>query len=173
MLTYTSLLVVCLVVSAIAFFLYKVVADSSRSVYKSKIPIILGDAAQDHHKDPVNAAVVANKSKAFGENRGHTTPADFAKTYPAMPTESVNWGWQGSGVQLHEPQFHSGHAAGNSRHCSLYDVKSPKPDLRPNLPTGRLHREEKVKPVGRSYKVTRRAESFTRGDGSLNKPWGW
>lgn len=173
MLTYTSLLVACLVVSVVAYFLYKVIADSSRSVYRSKAPIALVDTPEHHHKDSLVHASVTGNSKAFGENRGHTTPKNFAKTYPAMPNESVEWKWQGSEGHLREPQLQAGYATGNSSHCSLYDANTPQPArrTRPNIP--KLHREEKVNPVGRTYKVTRKAAHVASDNHDLNKPWGW
>jgi hypothetical protein len=177
MLTYTSLLIVCLVVSVVAYFLYKVVADSSRSVYRSKAPITLFGTPGHHHKDSVANASVADNAKAFGENRGHSTPRNFAKTYPAMPTESNEWAWQGKSQgnrgQVREPQLQASYAGGNSSHCSLYDVNTPQPAqrVRPNIP--KLRREEKVNPVGRTYKVTRKAAHVPGDDHDLNKPWGW
>jgi hypothetical protein len=177
MLTYTSLLIVCLVVSAVAYFLYKVIADSSRSVYRSRAPILLSDTKAHHHSDSVVDATVAYNSKAFGENRGHTTPKNFAKTYPAMPTESVErtWQgtWQGSRGQLHEPPLRAGYATGNSSHCSLYDVNTPKPAQRARPNTPKLHHEEKVSSVGRTYKVTRKVAHEASDNPDLNKPWGW
>lgn len=181
MLTYASLLIACLVVSVVAYFLYKVIADSSRSVYRSRAPIALVDtslaAKGHHHKNPVVNASVAGNAKAFGENRGHTTPKNFAKTYPAMPTDSGErtWQakWQRSRGNLREPPLQAGYAAGNSSHCSLYDVKTPQPAqrARPNIP--KLHREEKVNSVGRTYKVTRKAAHVASDNPDLNKPWGW
>jgi hypothetical protein len=173
MLTYTSLLVACLVVSAVAYFLYKVVADSSRSVYKSRSPIALLDTPGHHHKGSVANASVAGNAKAFGENRGHSTPKNFAKTYPAMPNESVEWTWQGSRGQLREPQLQAGYAAGNSSHCSLYDMNTPQPAQRARPNTPKLHREEKVNPAGKTYKVSRKVAHVASDKQDLNKPWGW
>jgi len=182
MLTYTSLLVACLVVSVVAYFLYKVIADSSRSVYKSRSPIALLDTPGHHHKDSLVNASVTGNSKAFGQNRGHTTPKNFAKTYPAMPNESVEWTWQGKWQggegHLREPQLQAGYATGNSSHCSLYDAKTPQPAQRTRPNISNLHREEKVNPVGRTYKVTRKAAHVPGDDHvlnkhDLNKPWGW
>jgi hypothetical protein len=189
MLTYTSLLVACLVVSVVAYFLYKVIADSSRSVYRSRAPVALLDTKGHHHTDSpghhdknsgVNASVTG-KAKAFGENRGHTTPKNFAKTYPALPTESVTWTsqgtwqgkWQGNRGQSGKPQLQDGHAAGNTSHCSLYHVNTPQPAqrARPNIPW--LQREEKVTPVGKTSKVTRRVARVVSDNADPNKPWGW
>ncbi len=174
MLTYTSLLIACLVISVIAYFIYKVVTDSTRSVYRSKAPIAIIDAEDDRHNHSVSSAAVIKNTKAYGENRGHSTPKNFARTHPAMPTEAVDWGWQGSGVQIREPQLQPGHMAGTSSHCSLYDVNASQVSaLNPKPHNGRLHREEKLKPIGRSYKVTRKVERMATEDGELNKPWGW
>jgi len=184
MLTYTSLLVACLVVSVIAYFLYRVVADSSKSIYRSRLPMALLDTAERHHKVHSPSTALAGNTKAFGQERGHATPKNFARTYPALPTESVDWGWQGSGVQLREPPLQpvtgqprtgqpGGTGWGDSNHCSLYDVKTPQSALHPKPQTGRLHREEKVKPVGRTYKVTRKEDHVDSDNRNLNKPWGW
>ncbi|MGA9574838.1 MAG: hypothetical protein WBS20_12920 [Lysobacterales bacterium] len=176
MLSYTALLVASLVVAAVAFFLYKVISDSSRSVFSSKNGIALIDGKQAHNNDPVSKASLAYKPSTYGAV-GRSSAQNFAGTVPAKPTEStdINWGWGGSGVQLREPGLQTANGAtGNSKHCSLYDsnLADSRPD-HPNPYTGRLHREEKNKTVGRTYKVTRKTQTAIGSDGDLNKPWGW
>jgi len=173
MLSYTSLLVVCLVVSAVVYFVYKVIADSSRSVYRSKEPLALVNP-QDQPKKSTSKAFPVEKPAAFGQGGEHSSPKNFARTYPATPTESVNWRWEGSGVQLREPNLQPANATGTPGHCSLYDAKSPQPAAKPNPYTGRLHREETDRFSGRSYKVTRKSRRPTDDDDrDLHKPWGW
>jgi len=171
MLSYTSLLVVCLVLSAIGYFIYKVISDSSRSVYRSKQPLALDDARDHLKKMPAVNPYPKSKSAAFGQVGEVASPRDFARTYPAMPSDSVNWKWEGAGVQLREPLA----PVNNTGHCSLYDVKPSQPGTaRPNPHNGKLHREEFDKPAGRTYKVTRKSRrSFDNDDGELSKPWGW
>ena len=174
MLTYTALLIASLVVSAVVFFLYRVISDSSRSVYSSKEHLILYEDAPKSRREPLNVNDAAYRPKAYGPG-GHSTPRNFAATHPAMPTDSVDWGWQGSGVQLKEPRLQSGHFAGHSNHCSLFDVQAtePKPVVRQNPHTGKLHREEMHKAAGRTYKVTRKTSSENADSADLSKPWGW
>jgi len=152
MLSFTSLLIVCLVLSAVVYFIYKIVTDSSRSVYRSKQPLALSDR-EDHLKKGYEYP--KGKSAAFGQIGEVASPKDFARTYPAMPAGSVDWKW--------EPG-----------HCSLYDVKSEQPAAKPNPYNGRLHRAETERPAGRTYKVTRKTQrSFDDNDGDMSKPWGW
>lgn len=173
MLSFTSLLVLCLVVSAVVYFVYKVIADSSRSVYRSREPLALVNP-QDQPKKSTGSQFPVNQSAAFGQGGEHASPKNFARTFPAMPTESVDWRWEGSGVQLREPSLQPGNAAGKSGHCSLYDLNSPQPVTKPNPFAGRLHREETDRISGRSYKVTRKSQRTTKEDDrDLNKPWGW
>jgi len=174
MLSYTSLLIVCLVLSAVVYFIYKIVTDSSRSVYRSKQPLALTDT-EDHlgKKTAVNE-YPKRKSAAFGRIGEVAPPGDFARTYPAMPTGSVDWQWEGAGVQLREVQSPQGNKAKNAGHCSLYEVNPSDAVAKPNPYNGRLHREEADKPAGRTYKVTRRSRrSIGQDDGDLSKPWGW
>lgn len=173
MLSYTSLLVVCLVLSAVAYFIYKIVTDSSRSVYRSKQPLALSDT-EDHlgKKKPVNQ-YPKSKSAAFGRIGEVAPPGDFARTYPAMPTGSVDFKWEGAGVQLREVEVPHGNAA-NKSHCSLYEANPTDAVAKPNPNNGRLHREEADKPAGRTYKVTRRSRrSYGHDERDLSKPWGW
>jgi len=174
MLSYTSLLIVCLVVSAIAYFLYKIVTDSSRSVYRSKQPLAITDTKDHPRKKPAINEYPKGKSAAFGEIGEVASPKDFARTYPAMPAGSVDWKWEGAGVQLREVQSPHAGAANKAGHCSLYDVNPSQAAAKPNPYTGRLHREETERPAGRTYKVTRKSrQSFDSDDRELSKPWGW
>jgi len=174
MLSYTSLLVVCLVLSAIGYFLYKVVSDSSRSVYRSKQPLALDDIHDHPKKGPSGNAFPKGRSAAFGQVGEVASPKDFAGTYPAMPSESVNWRWEGAGVQLREPLAPHGKAANQGGHCSLYEVKPSQADAKPDPYRGRLHRVETERPAGKTYKVTRKSRSsFDSDDRDLSKPWGW
>jgi len=173
MLSFTSLLVVCLVLSAIGYFLYKVISDSSRSVYRSKQPLALEDPHGHPKKKPAGNAYPIAKSAAFGQVGEVAPPKDFARTYPAMPSDAVNWKWEGAGVQLREPQVPLGKTANQAGHCSLYDVKQSQPAAKPDPYSGRLYREETERPAGRTYKVTRKTRSFDDDERDLYKPWGW
>jgi len=174
MLSFTSLLIVCLVISVVAYFLYKVVTDSSRSVYRSKQPLALEDAHDHPKKNPAGNFYPKGRSTAFGRIGEVASPKDFASSYPAMPTDSVNWKWEGAGVQLREPLAPRGTAANQAGHCSLYDVKPSQPAAKPDPYSGRLHREETERPAGRTYKVTRKTRpSFDNDERDLHKPWGW
>lgn len=174
MLSYTSLLIVCLVLSAVAYFIYKIVSDSSRSVYRSKQPLALDDTHDHLKKRPAGNAYPKAKSAAFGRIGEVASPKDFARMYPAMPSDSVNWKWEGAGVQLREPQVPHGKTADQAGHCSLYDVKQTQPAAKPDPYSGRLYREETERPAGRTYKVTRKTRrSFDDDERDLHKPWGW
>lgn len=170
MLSFTSLLVLSLVLSAVVYFLYKVFKDSSKSVYRSKVPLALVDR-QDHFKNPASQAAPTENAAAFGKGGEHSTPKNFARTYPALPAGSVDWRWEGSGVQLRELQTQPGESKG---HCSLFDVYAQQAAAKRDPYAGMPHREEVSKPTGRSYNVTRKTER-TAGDEDrdLHKPWGW
>ena len=175
MLSYTSLLVICLVLSAVVYFLYKVVSDSSRSVYRSKQPLALDDIHDHPKKSSTGNAFPKGRSAAFGQVGEVASPKDFASTFPAMPSDSVNWKWEGAGVQLREPLAPHGEAASQAGHCSLYDVKPSQAAAKPDPFRGRLHREETERPAGRTYKVTRKTRRTYNDDDErdLHKPWGW
>jgi len=165
---------VCLVLSAIGYFLYKVVSDSSRSVYRSKQPLALDDTHDHPKKGSADKFYPKGRSPAFGQVGEVASPKDFASSYPAIPTDSVNWKWEGAGVQLREPLAPHGTAANEAGHCSLYGVKQAQPAAKPDPYSGRLHREETESPAGRTYKVTRKSRrSFDNEDRDLHKPWGW
>lgn len=91
-----------------------------------------------------------------------------------MPTGSVDWKWEGAGVQLREVQTPKSNTPKNTGHCSLYEVDPSREAAKPNPYNGKLHREEADKPAGRTYKVTRRSRrSFDHDERDLSKPWGW
>lgn len=174
MLTYTALLIASLVVSAVVYFLYRVISDSSRSVYSSREHLALTDDVPARGHKPAGGEGVAYRPVAFGGN-GHSSPSKFAGTFPAKPTETINWGWQGSGVQLQDPRSKPGLVAGHASHCSLYDANpaAREPGVRHVPSQGMLHREDINKATGKTYKVTRKTHSENNDDEDLHKPWGW
>lgn len=169
MLTYTALLVACLVVSAVVYFLYRVISDSSRSVYSSRERLALSDDLGLNRREPLKSG-----GAAYGA-AGHAMPRSFPGQVPARPTESINWGWEGSGVQLREPLARPGQGAGHSSHCSLFDTDptAPRPGMRPGPRQGKLHREEMNRATGTIYKVTRKTQTTPEDNEDLHKPWGW
>jgi len=172
MLSYTTLFVASLIVAAVIYFLFKVISDSSRSVYSSKNRTAIISSTINKRNDTTGTTGLAYKPSPFGQ-AGHASPKHIAKTNPAIPTDTINWGWQGSGVQLREPQLRPSQGAGESSHCSLYDTGTPQSKPNPGQHAGRLRREEQFKPAGRSYKVTREVDRDMSEPESLNKPWGW
>jgi hypothetical protein len=172
MFTYTSLFVASLVVAAVIYFLFRVVSDSSRSVYSSKEPLAIIDSTKVNAKDTTVTKGLASKPTPFGQG-GHASPQHVARTNPAVPTDNINWGWEGSGVQLRESQSRPLQGAGESGHCSLYDARMSENKPHFDRHAGRLHREEKFNPAGKTYRVTRKDDHKTPEAGSPNKPWGW
>lgn len=172
MLSYATIFIVSLIVAVIAIFLYKVISDSSRSVYSSKdrIAIINRNPANQKHKVKHNAVSDALSSL---DRRGHVTQRDLARTVPAMPVDSTNSTWKGSGNQVHEQNSDYGIGAAGASHCSLYDVRTSQPEVRQNRGAGWPHREEKLDASGKTYKVKRKPAAATTGSQAINKPWGW
>jgi hypothetical protein len=55
----------------------------------------------------------------------------------------------------------------------LYDAGLSEHKPHPGQHAGRLHREEKFNPVGKTYKVTRKDDHDIPERESVHKPWGW
>jgi hypothetical protein len=168
MLTYATIFIASIIVASIAIFLYKVVSSSSRSVYSSREHLAIYDVKPNYQKDKVTAGGIPDYP--YGDN--HASPRHMAKTHPALPTETVEWGWKGSGKQPHQQ---AGHARGsaNSSHCSLYDLKPESSRVNRNQKVGWPYREEKSEGAGKVYKVTRKVARRDSEPDGLNKPWGW
>lgn len=177
MLAYASILIISLVVALVVLFFYKIVSDSSRSIYRSKYPIALTGSSPDQLKNQSAHKTAAGVSAPPGGQR-RVLPPKIDQIYPAMPNETFDWGWQGSGKQFHEHGQHHGKGAGqlsadNTGHCSLYNVGIAEPTADSNQQTGWPHREEKTEPAGKAYKVTRKVVTKDEDLETVSKPWGW
>ena len=168
MLTYATIFIASVILASIAIFLYKVISNSSRSVYSSKEHLAIFDVKPNYQKDKMTAGGIPDYP--YGEN--HATPRHMAKTHPALPTEQVDWGWKGSGKQAHQQPGHAKGSASSS-HCSLYDLKPESPGVNRNQKVGWPYREEKSLGAGKVYKVTRKVARQDAESDGLHKPWGW
>jgi hypothetical protein len=169
MLTYATIFIASVIVASIAIFLYKVISNSSRSVYSSRERPIIYDVNPNYQKDKVTAGGIPDYP--YGEN--HATPRHMAKTHPALPTETMDWAWKGNGKQSHQQPGHA-KSSTNSSHCSLYELKPENPGIERKQRTGWPYREEKSLGAGKVYKVTRRAaRQDSKQPDDLQKPWGW
>jgi len=173
MLTYATILIASLIVALVVLFFYKIVSDSSRSIYRSKQPIALTDSTPNHPNNKTAHNTVGSASAPQGGKVRVTTPPKINQIYPAMPTETVDWGWQGSGNQLREQGPQHGASSANASHCSLYDVSTAEPTVNSNQQSGWPHREDKIEPGGKAYKVTRKVVTKHPNLETAGKPWGW
>jgi len=163
MLTYVTIFVASVVVVLVARFIYKAITDSSRSVYSSKERIAIVASSKGNKGKTARKTVTGAQTASNRESR--VTPKNLAKTHPAMPTEHVDWGWQGNADQVSEPA---------TSHCSLYDSNSDtEPTTSTRKSSGRPRREEKLEAGGRVYKVTRKAPRKHTNLETADKPWGW
>jgi len=169
MLTYTTFFIASLIVAVVALFIYRAVRDTSRSVYSSKERIaIISHPPGNQGKNTASKPVAA--SKPFPDRHSSLAQSNMVEAYPAMPSEKINWGWQGSENQLGER--HSHHKAASS-HCSLYDVGNEEPTANHQQNKGFLQREDKREPGGRAYKVSRKTVPRSANADTQGKPWGW
>lgn len=164
MLIYATIFIASIIVAAVIIFLYKTVSNSSRSVYSSREHLAILDVQPKYQKD----RVTVNGMPDFPRNETHATPRHNAKTHPAKPTETVDWGWKDSSKQSQQAT-----ATANSSHCSLYDMKPEGRIADRNGTNGWLRREERSEAAGKVYKVKRQAFSRSPGSGDTGKPWGW
>lgn len=170
MLTYATILIASLVLAVVALFLYKVISDSSRSVYSSKDRIAIIDRHPEEKKGKAKHGAVTNTLSSI-DNRSGVKQWNKAKGTPAMPAGNLGGGWNGSGPgQL----AHHGAGVAGTSHCSLYDdVSAAEPEVKQTRNTGRISREEKSEPGGKVYKVKRRPVPKSTDSQLTNQPWGW
>jgi hypothetical protein len=168
MLTYTTIFIASIILALIAIVIYRVVMVSSKSVLSSKGPISI----ISNTMNPQNgtAPFTTMGTPAVSGQKSHVTPGHIAKTYPAMPTEKTDWGWQTDGNQVRERHPHHRTDGANTKHCSLYNDADPVAPV--NRSVGRPQREEKLETFGKAYKVTRKVDSSSEDEDS-GKPWGW
>lgn len=152
MLTYATIFIVSIVVAVVALVFYRFVSESSKSVLSSKGPISL--VTPSPQNDQSHRAVTGTPASL--SPTGRAVPANVARPAPAIPTRTVDWGWEENGNQVREQHPHHSKGAVGSKHCSLYDVDPTAP---PKRDVTWPHREEKLETGGTAYKVTRKGPS--------------
>ena len=167
MLTYITLFVVCVILAVVIRFVFKAVSESSHSLSTSKTQIEI------IHSTPANKKAKAVRHTATGTatRSGQTSQVTTQNRARRSPTEKVDWGWQGSGVQVREPQHAT--SVGASSHCSLYDASIAEPKENHNQNVGWPYREEMPSSGGKSYKIKRKEAPKTPEPETVGKPWGW
>jgi len=166
MFTYATIFLGSIVVALIALVVYRVFMGSSRSILSSKEPVSLYSSNTSPRTNHTPLAVA--DAPAWPGERVHATPGSMAGAKPAASSEDTDWAWQTKENKVSAQQTHHATDAAKNKHCSLYDVDPTAPpvdrgDVWP-------HREEKVEPAGKAYRVTRHVPERTSNDG---KPWGW
>ena len=159
-------MIVSLIVAVVALFLYKVISDSSRSVYSSKDRIAIIDRHPQDKKAEARHSAVSNAMDSIDRKGGAAW--NMTKSTPAMAVGSS------PRDELALGQFaHQGAGVAESSHCSLYDVSPAKPEGNNSRQPNWIQREEKSEPGGKVYKVKRRSTAGSTDPQSGNKPWGW
>ena len=167
MLTYITLFVVCVILAVVTRFVFKAISESSHSMSTSKAQIEI------IHSTPANKQAKAARNTATGTatHSGRTSKVTAQNRARKSPTESIDWGFQGSGVQVREPQHAT--SVGASSHCSLYDASIAEPKENHNQNVGWPYREEMPASGGKSYKIKRKEAPKTPEPETVGKPWGW
>jgi hypothetical protein len=161
MLTYATILIASLILAVVALFLFKVISDSSRSVYSSKDRIAIIDRHPDEKKGKARHSAVTNALGSIDERDG-VTQWNMAKSTPAM-----------AGNQIPGQLAQNGAGVADASHCSLYDVSAAEPASKRTRNTGWISREERREPGGTVYKVKRNSVPKSTDSQLTNKPWGW
>ncbi len=173
MLTYVIIFLVCFVVALVARAVYQAIADTSRSVYRSKEPIAIISRPSNQQK----AAVAGAGSAVAGTQAQNEWEApakawdEFTRQSPSEFNDSVEWAAPKNGNKLGEnqPQFETSN--GSASHCSLYDVDTvtAEPQVRQN--TGLPVREQGS--GNRNFGVESKEAAKTPDNDDSGKPWGW
>ena len=95
MLSYATIFIACLIVAVVALVLYKVISDSSRSVYSSKDRIAIINRNPASQKDRVKHNA-DTKSKRSIDRRYRFKQLYMTRTVPAMPVNTTNSACKGS-----------------------------------------------------------------------------
>jgi|GEM_PF-3382513 len=156
MIYYTFLLLIIVVVSVIAIWMYRAIFGVGRSVYQSNL--VGGRKVSKRAK-----ARLKVRRKARAQNAGSSSSS-------GIPTP---WGWKDNAALPHEayvahkPGSLRGHAHAG---VNVFAVAPAPATARKNV--GWPYKEEKMQFAGKAYKVNRRAADGgdLNGDG---KPWVW
>lgn len=173
MLTYAIIFLVCFVVALVARAVYQAIADTSRSVYRSKEPIAIITRPSNQQK----AAVAGAGSAVAGTQaqKEWEAPAkawdEFTRPGPSEFNDSVEWAAPKNANKPGENQPQFATSNGSASHCSLYDVDAvtAEPQVRQN--TGLPVREQG--PGNRNPDIESKTAARTADNDDSGKPWGW
>ncbi len=168
MLTYTTIFIASITLALIVIVFYRVVMGSGKSVLSSKEPFSI---ISTPNPEKGTAPFTTTGTPATAGQNSSVTPERMAKTHPAMPTKTMDWGWKTGGDHVREHRPHHATGGVNTGHCSLYNDADPVAPV--SRSTGRLHREEGHEAIGNVYKVTRRVNPQDSNPDNSGKPWGW
>lgn len=170
MLFYTSLLLFCIAVSAIALWIYRSVYETGNTAYRAIFP-----AAKEEYKTKASPAVHTSVNSTptpwgWSGDRGarRAIPTTAAHASPGVPAP---WGWKGN-LRNAESESHSlrgdvGEAAASLRKLVGGNGEKEKSQV------GWPYREESFGFADREYKVTRKNRVKKTNMGKVSKPWGW
>ncbi|GMR15393.1 MAG: hypothetical protein BMS9Abin30_1021 [Gammaproteobacteria bacterium] len=163
---YVSLFTASLIVALVALWLYHLLTDAGRTVYRS-----FSSGAKNTPPLAYVERKVAHSTASgtptpwgWGEN---TNPSQAARAAAIAPADAVPWGWPGNESKDRAPQRHDELKAAEA---SL-DEMGPKQIKESAI--GWPYREEKSELAGTAYKVTRKATSKQTNLNPADRPWGW
>lgn len=155
---YITLLVGSVIGAVLLLYFVQAIMSLGKSAYSSLLP----SAKHNRTSHLENTRFTENnKTQTPWGWTGHSSPANVAKTHPAMPADNTSFGWKGKSNdkgKVAEAKGLDGFIASKT---------APKPAV------GWPYREEKLDVAGSAYKVTRKAKPAKTNLKDNGKPWGW
>lgn len=137
MLAYTTILLISLLLAAVSIVIYRLVVNSGRSIYNSRVQLGTIGGSPGHQKDEVARHADAGAVKYGRTNQVMSWRS--AKLNPAMPTQG---GPQARGIHASAQPHGHGTGVGKTSRCSLYSVDATKPEFEHNRVSERALNEE-------------------------------
>lgn len=172
---YSLLLVASVIMALVVLYLYRMLADVGKAVYRAFLPSAKNDPS--NHQNEVKVATSINDTPTPWGWHGQVAQERKERTHTAAPPLIVPWGWKGNGHEIrergHKPSVRSSVQNGATGLDAFLKRKRLESDSAFRDGVGWPYREEKFELAGKVYKMTRR-ETFARTDfTTMVKPWGW
>lgn len=178
MFLYTALFVASVVMALGVLWLYRLLFETGRQIYRSILPG-KKSAVNDHVEDADLPTTINGTLTPWGWDR-KPAPARVENSSTPLPKNPVSanypipWGWKGNKHKVAEYQLKEGiflKPVTATARVLNGDNSGPieSSDLHPLWP----NREDDFEFAGSSYKVTRKVKPKKSNLKNVSKPWGW
>jgi hypothetical protein len=177
MVFYSILFVASVIVALVVLYLYHMLADVGKTVYKAFLPSTKDSSS--NHQTKVKVATSINDTPTPWGWQGKAAQESRKRTSPVASPKNVPWGWKGNNHEIRDrgskPPVQTAVRIGAKGLDALLKQSGngSNSDSASRKKVGWPYREEKTEFAGKAYTVKRKATPARTNLRTAGKPWGW